>query len=84
MSVVKLLRLHNWAIVLATLVLITAAAQFAHAGRYDTAHLSITAQALSDEYNRNEIAADERFKDRQINVGGIIHTIGRDEGGVIH
>jgi hypothetical protein len=51
------------------------------AGRYDSAHLSITAQGLADAYNKNEFAADERFKDRQINIGGIVEKIGRDNQG---
>jgi len=53
-----------------------------NAGRYDSAHLSITAQGLADAYNKNEIAADEKFKDRQLNVGGILEKVGRDNQGV--
>ena len=52
------------------------------AGRNDSAHLSITAQGLFDEYSKNEIAADERFKNREIVVGGLIQKIGRDSSDV--
>lgn len=60
---------------------LSAAPKLSLAGRFDTAHLSITAQGLADAYNKNEIAADEKFKDRQINIGGIVEKIGRDNQG---
>lgn len=40
--------------------------------------ISITAKALADEYVKNEIAADEKYKNQTIEVSGTIEDIGKD------
>ena len=80
MPALRFLRVAASVTVLSQVFLITIPVQVIQAGRYDTAHLSITAQGLFDEYTRNEIAADEKYKDRQLNVGGVIQKVGRDNG----
>ena len=53
----------------------------AHSGTVDRSRLSITAQALYSEYDRNELAADQKYKGREINVGGIVEKIAKDKDG---
>src|ERR1051325_125999 len=51
------------------------------AGTVDRSHIAITAQALYTDYERNEIAADQKYKDREINVGGVVQKIGKEKDG---
>jgi hypothetical protein len=55
--------------------------QWLQSGTLDGGHLSITAQALYEEYERNELAADQKYSGRQINVGGIVQKIGKEKDG---
>jgi hypothetical protein len=41
-------------------------------------YIEITAQQLYDEYDNNEIAADQKYKDRTLKVTGYISNIGED------
>ena len=60
------------------LIIVAVSPRNLFAGRNDSSHFTITAQGLFDEYGKNEIAADEHYRQRQIIVGGIISKIGRD------
>lgn len=40
--------------------------------------IKITSVKLSEEYNANKVAADAKYKDKLLEVSGIIDTIGKD------
>lgn len=43
----------------------------------ETPAIKITAESLYDEYDANEIAADQRYKGHVLEVSGTIHSIGK-------
>lgn len=40
--------------------------------------IKVTASALSSAYKANEVAADAKYKDRLVEISGLVDTIGKD------
>ncbi|HEY3297022.1 MAG TPA: hypothetical protein VGK34_00060, partial [Armatimonadota bacterium] len=40
--------------------------------------IAVTAESISDQYRANELAADKKYKDKQVRVTGIVESVGKD------
>lgn len=43
--------------------------------------IKISAIKLSEEYNENQVAADQKYKNKLVEISGVIQSIGTDIGG---
>jgi hypothetical protein len=56
----------------------------ATAPRSETEVIKVSAAALNAAYEANEVAADERYADKTLNVSGVISSIDKDAWGKVH
>lgn len=40
--------------------------------------IKVTSQQLINDYEKNEVAADQKYKDKMVEITGIVETIGKD------